>query len=159
MVWFCRRTLAASCIALTVGCGGGGGEGTGSGGSFDVDGGDSALILGAGALLAWFVIDQLAPNTSDTPVEATRLFAGSDQFAPSRFATYGIVAFPASGSSEDAGRLQLFCEAYAAGLNWIGESSAPPSRQAVTVWPLIDDVDPSDFRTTLDERCESAVLL
>lgn len=154
-----NKVISYLAIAVTLCSGCGGGErGAGGGGSFDMGAFAPLIVLaGVGAIAAMNSNDTLPPSTSDGPVEPTRLFASFSDLNPSKFATFGIVAFPTSPNSSDANRFRMFCEAYSTGLNWVDGGSAPASRQAVTVWPLTDKITYDRFTTTIEDGCNRAL--
>lgn len=156
MISSVRRSLAAGLAMLVASCGSGGGEGTGSGGSFDIDDDTLGMVAGVGLVAYIIFSDVLSPSTTEGPVQATRLFSGRGQFDPAAFATYGIVAFPSGPTSDDASRFRLFCEVFVGNLDPIEDGANPPSRQAVTVWPVLSTVTEDDYNLSLAEGCTRA---
>jgi hypothetical protein len=83
------------------------------------------------------VVAPAPPPPSATPrVWATRIFAGPNQYPPTEFAAYGIVAFRARATQADRSRYNMICEAYVGGLPAFSEVNAPIQQQMATVWPI-----------------------
>jgi hypothetical protein len=77
-----------------------------------------------------------------TPVRASRLFTGPDEYPPDKFAAYGILAFRSRASLHDRDRHLMICEAYIAGLPHSSELALLDIHlhdQMVTVWPVDSD--------------------
>ena len=74
-----------------------------------------------------------------TIVNASRIFAGPNQYPPREFAAYGILAFPSRPSPADRDRYLMICNEYVAVLPDTRELSLPRAKQMVTVWPLNSD--------------------
>ncbi len=91
-------------------------------------------------------------------VRASRLFAGPEQYPPTAFAAYGIVAFPARASRADRERHEMLCEAYVANLPRTDELGLPVEQQMVTVWPVTEDKIADDLNGAPGRPpCETAV--
>ena len=70
---------------------------------------------------------------------SSRLFAVKEQYPPSDFAAYGILAFPSGVTSHTLNRYMAICEAFVATLlasSELVEQSIPESAQFPTIWPL-----------------------
>jgi hypothetical protein len=90
--------------------------------------------------------------------EASRLFAGPDQYPPENFAAYGILAFPSRATSNDRDRYTMLCEAYVAVLPHAFELALPDTQQMVTVWPVTTNSIASQLnRTPQGDVCPTAV--
>lgn len=135
----------------------------------------SSLAVTAGIIVAAFYLTgnlallQLSGNFNEGSVlplpspgpivrEASRLFAGPNQYPPASFAAYGIVAFPSRATPDDRDRYIMFCEAYVAVLPHATEVNLPPSQQMVTVWPISSDAIADRInRAARDKVCDPAV--
>ncbi|CDX57442.1 Beta-Ig-H3/fasciclin (modular protein) [Mesorhizobium plurifarium] len=108
-----------------------------------------------------FVVNKVLASTSSNTsheIHASRIFAGPNEYPPTNFAAYGIIAFRSKISSYDQERQKMLCEAF---VNAVLPSSAltvPTSSQMVTVWPM-DSADHARATTTADisNTCESAL--
>jgi hypothetical protein len=99
-----------------------------------------------------------AAETISVTREASRLFAGPNQFPPRNYAAYGILAFPSRATSNDRDRYKMFCEAYVAVLPLAWELSVPDSQQMVTVWPMTSDGGAAGLnRARGTDVCEQAI--
>lgn len=78
----------------------------------------------------------LANATNSTPVRASRIFSGPEDFPPREFAAYGILAFPARASSHDRDRHLMICEAYVNSIRSHKKLGLPTKMQMATVWPV-----------------------
>ena len=93
-------------------------------------------------------------------VRASRAFSGPDDFPPSGFAGYGILAFPAR-PQQAPDRFKMFCEAYASTFltsTELADRGVSIEDQMVTVLP----VSSSEIATELDglepeEACSAAL--
>ena len=91
-------------------------------------------------------------------ISATRNFAGPDQYPPTSFAAYGIVAFPSKATPEDQSRYAMICDAYVASFPSVSEAGMPAQDQMVTVWPIDDDVIATAInQPTTENVCDFAV--
>lgn len=66
----------------------------------------------------------------------TKLFASVDQYPPTGFVGYGIVAFKSVSTRFDRLRHSILCEAFVAALENSRSVVEPPKEQFVTVWPV-----------------------
>lgn len=106
------------------------------------------------------VSNVLLPASTDPvlDVKASRIFGGPDEYPPTDFAAYGIVAFPAKVSSYDKERHLMMCEAYASVILPAAASPVSRKHQMTTVWPV--DTVASARRATKARRkdtCNAAV--
>jgi hypothetical protein len=98
------------------------------------------------------------PSPTREEVLPSRMFAGPKQYPPSKFKAYGIVAFPARPSPDDAPRYKLICDAYVSALPHYTDVRAPFSEQMVTVWPIDTDREATRInRIPRDSVCGPAV--
>ena len=70
---------------------------------------------------------------------SSRLFAVQDQYPPSGFSAYGIVAFPSSMTSDSVNRYKAICEGFVSSIlasSELVKESVPVSAQFPTIWPL-----------------------
>ena len=70
---------------------------------------------------------------------SSRLFAVRDQYPPSDFSAYGIVAFPSSMTSDSVNQYKAICEGYVSSIlasSELVKESVPVSAQFPTIWPL-----------------------
>ena len=99
-----------------------------------------------------------APAATNIEREASRLFAGPNQYPPADFAAYGIVAFSSRAAPNDRDLYIMMCEAYVAVLPHESELALPNSAQMVTVWPMSSDSAAIRInRAHRDEVCDQAV--
>ncbi len=137
---FFRRSVIAGVFFVLAGCNG---EGSGTGGNSSR--GSEALIA-IGLVVGVTALDALIDSQFASPIEAdgelvtTRMFGGRNQFEPSNFWSYGVIAFPTGLNRRNAERYLLFCEAFIAGLDPIDFDTPRPNNQALTVWPVRDRV-------------------
>lgn len=110
--------------------------------------------------LVYAVDKVLSPGTPDTSheIHASRIFAGPDEYPPSNFAAYGILAFRSKVTSYDQDRQKMLCEAF---VNAILPSSSlvvPKAGQMVTVWPM-DSAEHAKAATKADitKTCDEAL--
>jgi hypothetical protein len=59
------------------------------------------------------------------PVLPSRMFAGPNQYPPTQFRAYGIVAFPGLSASDDKSRYDMICDAYISALSHYTSTSFP----------------------------------
>ena len=89
----------------------------------------------------------------------TRVFSGPEQYPPTAFRAYGIVAFANHPNGPERERAEAICDAY---LNTLNHTSDLPDvakkDQMVTVWPLItDDVADTLNGAAQGEGCQDAI--
>lgn len=77
----------------------------------------------------------MVPMAGD--IRASRIFAGPQDYPPSRFAAYGILAFKTRASSHDRARHMMICEAYISSIRPFDEIPLPVGSQMATVWPVV----------------------
>ena len=85
------------------------------------------------------VLESASVETGSLDIAASRSFAGPNQYPPSGFAGYGIMAFPFDPARTPA-RFDMFCRAYLDAListEALAASGVAPSAQMVTVMPMI----------------------
>jgi hypothetical protein len=89
----------------------------------------------------------------------SRLFAGPDQYPPTDFAAYGIIAFPSRATPDDRDRYKMLCEVYLAALPHARELQIPDSQQMVMVWPMSENSLAEGLNETRRKNfvCDSAV--
>jgi len=98
------------------------------------------------------------PEPAPAEVLPSRMFAGPKQYPPRQFKAYGIVAFPARPSPDDAPRYKFFCDAYVSALPHYTDVRAPLSKQMVTVWPIDTDSEATRINgASRDSVCGRAV--
>lgn len=79
-------------------------------------------------------------NLTFSEVNASRIFAGSEQYPPEDFKAFGIVAFPSRASESTRSRHLMICNAYISTLLHTNEMpDIQRSSQMVTVWPIQKD--------------------
>ncbi|ESZ28746.1 fasciclin domain-containing protein [Mesorhizobium sp. L2C084A000] len=88
--------------------------------------------------LVYAVDKVLSPGAPDTSheIHASRIFAGPNEYPPTNFAAYGILAFKSKVTIYDQERQKMLCEAF---VNAVLPSSSlvvPTAAQMVTVWPM-----------------------
>jgi len=94
---------------------------------------------------------------------ASRSFAGPDQFPPSEFAGYGIIAFPANPNAADASkeRFLRFCRAFHDSFvasDVLAQRGVLPQDQMVTVLPLMSQAAARDASLAVrDDACALAL--
>lgn len=69
-------------------------------------------------------------------IYASRLFAGPDDYPPTNFAAYGILAFKSRASHFDRDRQVMICEAYVNSIRPFDQIGKPVAEQMATVWPV-----------------------
>lgn len=91
-------------------------------------------------------------------IRASRLFAGPEDYPPSEFAAYGILAFKSRASSYDRERHLTICDAYISSIRAFDEIPTPLNAQMATVWPVTSsDLANRLMRTPSGQICQSAV--
>jgi hypothetical protein len=91
-------------------------------------------------------------------VTASRAFAGPNQYPPTAFKAYGIVAFQARGSGDDEARHEMICNAYVDSIDHYTQIKAPINKQMVTVWPIeTDNIATQLNRMPRKQLCRIAV--
>ncbi len=120
----------------------------------------SLINTGSAGRFYCFAVNEIALVSSQPATRAaSRLFAGPNQYPPTSFAAYGILAFPSRPTPNDRDRYKMFCEAYMAVFSLAWELGIPDSQQMVTVWPMAaesmaDDLNKAPRR---DTACDAAV--
>lgn len=100
---------------------------------------------------------QVSQSGSSFP-EATRIFAGPNQFPPDQFAAYAMVIFKSRAVTADLGRHIGICEAYVAAIPHFSEIDTPLDQQIATVWPMESESIAFEVnRAPRDNVCDSAV--
>jgi hypothetical protein len=121
--------------------------------------GGSVANTGTGGLIGTG-LGNGGPAVERIEVLPSRAFAGPTQYPPSRFAAYGIVAFPSRAVPDDIARYVMICEAFVASLPSHLEVRAPIEMQMVTVWPIQTDRDADNLDIASrdsSELCKHAV--
>ncbi len=77
-----------------------------------------------------------AASADGGEIYASRLFAGPEDYPPTDFAAYGILAFKYRASNHDRARHLMICEAYVNSIRSSKAVSSPRQQQMVTVWPM-----------------------
>ena len=86
-------------------------------------------------------LPQSSPPEPVPQINASRLFAGPDQYPPRDFAAYGILAFRSEATSQSQNRYLAICEGFLASLPAapvLENRGVPMAEQMATVWPLYD---------------------
>ncbi|MER8951428.1 fasciclin domain-containing protein [Mesorhizobium sp. M0833] len=110
--------------------------------------------------LVYAVDKVLSPGTPDSSreIHASRIFAGPNEYPPTNFAAYGILAFRSKATPYDQERQKMLCEAF---VNAVLPSSSlvvPTATQMVTVWPM-DSAEHAKAATKADitKTCDEAL--
>lgn len=91
-------------------------------------------------------------------IRASRIFGGPDDYPPSDFAAYGIVAFKSRATPHDRDRHLLICQAYVASIRSSRELDLPINAQMVTVWPIATGELASEMQARPEhDICQDAV--
>lgn len=69
-------------------------------------------------------------------LHATRLFVSAEQFPPTAFKAYGVLAFTNVPDEEELERYTQICEAFIQTIKPATDDNPPPRVQMVTVWPV-----------------------
>lgn len=156
MAVFEKKCLFAAALVVTTGCGPNGS----SGGGASYGAGDMLLfgvVVGATFLGPMIAEESASPVRSERAVRTTRMFGGRGQFDPASFSSYGVVAFPTDVNRRNVERYGAFCEAFVDGLDPIDRDSPPPSKQAITVWPVVNTVTDNIYEDEIRETCSRAM--
>ncbi|MDX0760199.1 hypothetical protein GOD62_30530 [Sinorhizobium medicae] len=100
----------------------------------------------------------IAANSTDSDRLATRIFAAPEEYPPTEYAAYGIIAFRSLPSPADKVRYHQICLAY---YNTLPASPPqfPEKQQMVTVWPVTSAKASKKLNEPqpADKACETAL--
>ncbi len=78
-----------------------------------------------------------AASTDAGIIKASRLFAGPEDYPPTDFAAYGILAFKSRASTHDRPRHLMICDAFLSSIQASNSLPTPRGKQMVTIWPMV----------------------
>lgn len=117
-----------------------------------------STLSGATLYVTSSVGDLKPAQTAKNELRASRIFSGPEEYPPTNFAAYGILAFKATASNFDVERHKMICEAFIHAVMPSEKLAPPPKSQMVTVWPMASSQHASAAtKARIDRTCDVAV--
>ncbi len=96
--------------------------------------------------------------TPEKPRDQRRLFAGPEQYPPTEYAAYAVMAIRADTPASDRERVRMICEAFIAAEAAEDEADIVPAETMVTIWPVSSTDRAVELnRAPRNEICTEAV--